>query len=111
MCAYCDGMDAARCPRCGCRLCEKHAPAGPDGWCWACAKELKDELDIVRFKATVGAPTERRPDGSEGPSLMWVTIGGWVATLRERRVRKKVLARGQAEIETWRREVGIRTRW
>jgi hypothetical protein len=104
LCAYCDGVEAHRCPRCECRLCEAHRPQTEEGWCWACAKELKDELDIVHFKTVIGAPMERRYDGSEVPMSLWVTVASWVASARQRRARKRVIERSREQVEAWRRE-------
>ena len=110
-CAYCDGVEVVRCARCHCRLCEAHLPSTPDGWCWACSKEIKDEFDILDFKAVVKVPMERLPTGDEVPSRSWMAFGQWVASIRKRRARKRLVERTQEEIEAWRVQMGIRTRW
>jgi hypothetical protein len=93
LCAYCDDMEVARCARCRCRLCEAHRPAAEDGWCWACAKEIKDEFDLLDFKAIINVPNERLPDGSEKPSRSWIAFGHWVASIRMRRAHKTLVER------------------
>lgn len=111
MCGYCGGSHRTECSRCGCRLCEAHASSSSDGWCWACAKELKDELDLVQFKTIITTPMEHQPDGSEAPMQSWMTLARWVATMRQKRTRRRVLGRSREEIDAWRRQVGIVTRW
>ncbi len=56
VCAYCGGSESTLCSRCGCRLCESHRSTREDGWCWACGKELEDELDLVQFRALINTP-------------------------------------------------------
>jgi len=109
LCAYCDGLEAARCSRCGCRLCEAHRSAVEQGWCWACAKELKDELDVEAFRTMVNTPEERYVSGNAVEA--WTLIAGWIASRNQRRARAKVLERNREQIEAWRRGAGIRTRW
>lgn len=110
LCAYCDALASSRCTRCGCRLCDEHEP-DREGWCWACVKEVRDELEIEHFKTVVGTPVERRYDGVEAPMAGWHALAGLLASFRKRRLRKKLVARKRKQIEAWRREAGIRTRW
>jgi hypothetical protein len=86
-------------------------PSGKDGWCWACAKEIKDEFDLLDFKAIMHVPNERLPGGDEEPSRSWISFGLWVASTRQRRARKALVGRSQEEIAAWRAKAGIDTRW
>jgi len=80
-------------------------------WCWACVKEVRDERELTLFKATVHTPTAQRYDGMVETIELWAEISKWIALVRSRRAHKKVVARSREEIEAWRQEAGIRTRW
>lgn len=110
-CGYCASDERARCARCSARLCEEHRSKQADGWCWACAKELKDDIDLVRFKSLVTTPVTSGRNGQERPVLSWWMLAHLVAFVRERRVRRRVAKRSRDEIDAWRRRVGIVTRW
>lgn len=77
----------------------------------ACAKEIKDEFDLIDFKATINVPNEHLPDGTEVPAMSWMALGHWVASIRMRRSRKRLVERSQDEIAAWRTQAGIKTRW
>jgi len=111
VCAYCGGSESTLCSRCGCRLCESHRSTREDGWCWACGKELEDELDLVQFRALINTPMENQPDGGEAPMESWMTLARWVARFRQKRMRRRIEGRSRDEIDAWRRQAGIVTRW
>lgn len=111
VCAYCEAIEVVRCSRCECRLCENHRPKGEEGWCWACAKEIKDELDIEAFKMMIGTPNQRLNSGEMVPVEAWAKVAAWVATFKQRRMKKRLLTRSREQIEAWRKEAGIRTKW
>lgn len=111
LCAYCEGSEVTCCARCRCRLCAEHQPASDDGWCWACTKEIKDELDVLDFESIVKVPMEHREDGSEIPSPSWIALRRWVGSFRKRRVKKALIERSREEIAAWRLRAGVTTRW
>ena len=112
-CGFCEMQAREHCKRCQVAVCEKHAPAaGGAPHCAMCAKELKDDLDVVRFAVAV---REESPQSwprfnrslsegllqlVEGVQLMW----------QERQTRRRFARWTLEDIAEWRRRAGVRVR-
>lgn len=114
-CAFCELGAREPCPRCQAFVCEVHGVRGGDGpYCAMCAKELRDDLEVLRFSVAVhDPPPDSRPvfRGSEalGPSLVQLLARALLA-FQERRARRAFERRTPAQIAEWRRRAGVRVR-
>lgn len=110
-CAFCELTPVERCPRCQVGVCAAH---GGSPHCWACRKELKDDLDVARFTTAVHeAPPDSRAalwnrrSAADAFQQLW----SWVEEqLARRRVERAFAARSIEDIAAWRRSAGVRTR-
>ncbi len=111
-CAFCELGSRAHCPRCGASVCEAHAPSGAP-YCAMCAKELRDDLDVLRFSVAVHEPPpdSTRIARSEGlASAVVQLIARAELFFRERQARSSFERRTPAQIAEWRRRAGVRAR-
>jgi hypothetical protein len=105
ICVFCDSSPIAVCARCGCAVCAAHGIT-KGGWCAGCEKELRDDLDVVKFAAESSAPDGETP--SLFPLLVHaISSWGWWSGYDARRVRRRFLQRTREDIAAWRRRAGI----
>lgn len=93
-------------------VCSAHAPAAGAPHCTTCAKELKDDLDVVRFAVAV---REEPPPSFPrlGRSLSEEVIGMMERVMllwQERQTRRRFARRTLEDIAEWRRRAGVRVR-
>lgn len=93
-------------------MCTAHAPAAGAPHCAVCAKELKDDLDVVRFAVAV----------REDPEPSWPTLNRSLAESpvrlferaqmlwQERQTRRRFAQLTLEDIAQWRRGAGVRIR-
>lgn len=111
-CGFCEMQARQHCGRCQVSVCGRHAPAGGAAHCAMCAKELKDDLDVVRFAVAV----REEPPASFprlGRSLSQEVIGLMERVMllwQERQTRRRFARRTLEDIAQWRRRAGVRVR-
>jgi hypothetical protein len=112
VCAFCSLQAREHCPRCQVPVCDAHAPAGGVPHCTVCAKELKDDLDVVRFAVAVHEepppswPRLNRSLAEDAVRLFERVHLAW----QERQTRRRFARRTLADIAEWRRRAGVRVR-
>ncbi|HEX8793020.1 MAG TPA: hypothetical protein VF765_18875 [Polyangiaceae bacterium] len=111
-CAFCELAARGHCLRCQLPVCTAHAPSAGAPHCAVCAKELKDDVDVVRFAFAVREESPRswgrlnRPLSEglirllESAQLVW----------KERQTRRRFARRTLEDIAQWRRRAGVRVR-
>ena len=111
-CAFCELAARQHCSRCQVPVCTTHAPAAGAPYCTVCAKELKDDLDVVRFAVAVreeSPPSWQRLSRSLSEGLIMLLERAQLAW-QERRTRRRFARRTLADIAEWRRRAGVRVR-
>jgi hypothetical protein len=112
VCAFCSLQARQHCRRCQVPVCDTHAPATGAPHCIMCAKELKDDLDVVRFAVAVHEeppPSWPRLNRSLAQDLVRL-IERAQLVWRERQARRRFARRTLADIAEWRRRAGVRVR-
>jgi hypothetical protein len=117
-CAFCDAEAGAACPRCGAATCVAHAPSTErqERYCAICAKELKDDLDELKFVRDLKQPgedrgmfTRRRRSFSFADAMD--SVADYVGRgLDARRAKRIFDRRTPADIAEWRKRAGITVR-
>jgi hypothetical protein len=116
-CSFCDDETREQCPRCGASTCAAHAPTNHAGatFCAICAKELKDDIDEVKFVRDLKQPGEDRGMFTRRRSFSFADAMDSIAdkiarALDERRARKIFDRRSHGDIAAWRKRAGINVR-
>jgi predicted amidophosphoribosyltransferase len=112
-CAFCERGAHERCPRCEALVCDMHG-AGGRPYCAVCAKELDDDLEVLRFSVTVHEPPPDSHPMWYSRDTFWSSLRQAFARVqlafRERRALRTFEQRTPEQIAEWRRRAGLRVR-
>ncbi len=109
-CARCESPALRACPRCGDRVCEKHAQC-KHAWCTFCEEEWEEDIDFARARATFGGAryVADQQDVDQGVAMINLVVLAWnviSGPLRRRRAvqnaQDEFTRRPRDEIEKWR---------